>query len=288
MSTALERLPADADAAEVARAIDTDGGVIVDEVMHADARARLAAELEPYIREGRAGTNDFAGRSTVRIGALIARSAVSRELAIHPIVNGACRTVLAPYCDGYQLHFSQAVSIGPGEGAQALHRDRAVWGEHVPRSIETQLSTIWAVTDFSEENGATRIVPGSHRWEDDREPEPDEVVAAEMRAGSVLIYNGSVLHGGGANRSQANRLGVLLHYTLNWLRQEENQYLSCPPEIARDFSPELRSLLGYSQGGFVLGFYSPPDAPGSSPELVPPEHLFGEKPIGWARIRDEG
>ncbi len=96
-----------------------------------------------------------------------------------------------------------------------------------------------------------------------------------MSAGSVLFYNGSVLHGGGTNSTQStNRIAVLLHYTLSWLRQEENQYLSCPPEVAKDLSPELRSLMGYTQGGPVLGFYSTPGAPGEGVELAAPENLF--------------
>ena len=108
---------------------------------------------------------------------------------------------------------------------------------------------------------------------------PDEIVPAEMSAGSVLLYTGTVLHGGGANDSESDRLGALIHYTLNWLRQEENQYLSCPPHLAKDFSPELRKLIGYSKGGYVLGFYSDPSAPGEPGfEQASPERLFSERP----------
>lgn len=208
----------------------------------------------------------------------MARSAACRDLALHPLINQACAAFLNPYCDGYQLHFTQAVSIGPGEKDQILHRDRGVWGGYLSRKIETQFSTIWAGTDFTHANGATRIVPGSHKWAADREPTPEEITSAEMKAGSVLIYTGSVLHGGGENLTDANRVGVLLHYALNWLRQEENQYLSCPPEIARNLSPELRALMGYTKGGYVLGFYSSPTGPGEDGvELGAPELLFGEK-----------
>ena len=210
------------------------------------------------------------------------RSPACRDLALDQLVNSVCSDYLAPYCDGYQMHFTQAVSIGPGEGGQDLHRDRAVWGRYVPRTIETQLSTIWAITDFTEENGATRIVPGSHHWARGRKPEAKDVCAAEMNAGSVLIYNGSVIHGGGSNQTDDARLGVLLHYTLNWLRQEENQYLSCPPELAKGLSPELRALMGYTQGGYVLGFYSDPTGPGDGKELAPPENLFGDNPGNFA------
>lgn len=283
----IEHLSSTARTEQIVEILERDGGVILDRVVDSDALIQLQEELRPYLSAGRKGSNDFAGRQTIRIGALIARSTIARDLALATAVNEVCKAYLGPFCDGHQLHFSQAVSIGPGEGCQPLHRDRMVWGKHVPRSIETQLSTIWAATDFTKENGATQIVPGSHKWESGREPEPSEIAAAEMPAGSVLIYNGSVLHGGGQNQSEDNRLGVLLHYTLNWLRQEENQYLSCPPDIAKTLSPELRSLIGYSQGGFVLGFYSPPGGPGESLELVPPEYMFKERPNGFGRISDQ-
>ncbi|MFQ5558817.1 MAG: phytanoyl-CoA dioxygenase family protein [Acidimicrobiales bacterium] len=112
-------------------------------------------------------------------------------------------------------------------------------------------------------------------WQDERQAEPHQIASAEMRAGSVLVYNGSVLHGGGRNITEdRHRLGVLLHYTLGWLRQEENQYLSCPPEIARDLDPELRALIGYTRGGHFLGFYSPPVGPGEGREQISPGRLF--------------
>jgi len=260
---------------EITAQLDEDAAVIVDDVVSADDLAALRAELAPYLGSVSNGRNDFAGFETKRIGALVARSEICRDLVLDPIVDEICKTVLGRHADGHQLHFTQAVSIGPGESAQTMHRDRGVWGGYVPRRIETQLSTIWAVNDFTRDNGATLLVPGSQHWDKDREPEAHEIVAAEMSAGSLLIYTGTVLHAGGTNVSDANRLGVLLHYTLNWLRQEENQYLSCPPEIAKDLSPELRALMGYSQGGTVLGFYSAPVGPGLGPELASPERLFG-------------
>ena len=149
-------------------------------------------------------------------------------------------------------------------------------GGYIPRKIETQFSTVWAINDFTKENGATQLVPGSHKWDKNRQPEIDEIAYAEMKAGSVFIYTGSVLHGGGANSTDESRLGVFLHYAPSWLRQEENQYLSCPPEVAEKFSPELRSLIGYSKGGYVLGFFSDPNDKEGKLESVSPEKIFGE------------
>ncbi|MCE7997448.1 MAG: mitomycin antibiotic biosynthesis protein [Rhodobiaceae bacterium] len=267
-------LPATASTEEICACLDRDAALIVEDVLSSDQLTRLQAELAPYLGTTAKGKNEFAGHETKRVGALMARVPASRDLALHPVVNAVCSDYLGRHADGYQLHFTQAVSIGPGETAQELHRDRGVWGGHIPRRIETQLSTIWAASAFTKENGATQLVPGSHTWDKDRTPEPHEIVSAEMKPGSVLIYSGTVIHGGGENTSDSNRLGVLLHYTLNWLRQEENQYLSCPPDVAKDLSPELRALLGYSRGGPVLGFFSTPGAPGEGVELAAPEKLF--------------
>jgi len=176
-----------------------------------------------------------------------------------------------------QLHFTSAVSIGPGETKQVLHRDRGIWGGYLPRQVEPLMSTIWAVTKFTKENGATQLVPGSHKWDKERKPDDTEIAYAEMNSGSVLLYTGSILHGGGANKTASEiRTGVFLHYALNWLRQEENQYLSCPPSIAKELSTELRSLIGYSKGGYVLGFYSDPYDDEAKFESVSPENMFSK------------
>lgn len=285
----LRYVSADASADEITDAITREGAVVVEGLLTDESVRRVRNELAPYLAAARRGVDEFGGFSTKRIGALIARSPACRGLALDPYILAACDQVLEPYCDGYQLHFTQAVQIGPGQGAQPLHRDRGVWGKYLNRSVETQFSTIWAIDDFRMDNGATQVVPGSHLWDASREPGSEEVAAATMRAGSVLLYNGSVLHGGGANRSESDRLGVLLHYCPSWLRQEENQYLSCPPEIARTLSPELRALMGYAKGGYVLGFFSPPVGPGEGPELVTPAVLFedDDRPIAPAKSAAE-
>ncbi|MEE2682515.1 MAG: phytanoyl-CoA dioxygenase family protein [Actinomycetota bacterium] len=260
---------------ELLAILDRDGGVIIEGILNDEALDEVRSDLFPYLDASATGTNDFWGFETKRVGALMARSPKCRELALHPLINSLCGEYLNPYSDGYQLHFTQAISIGPDEDPQVLHRDRGVWGGYLNRSIETQFSTIWAISDFTSTNGATQIVPGSHKWDKDRQPTENEIALATMPAGSIMIYNGSVLHGGGRNTtSNEYRLAVLLHYTLTWLRQEENQYLSCPPEIAKELSAELRALMGYTQGGPVLGFYSTPTGPGLGVEVAAPEKLF--------------
>ena len=261
--------------AEILNVLDDDAAVIIENVISKDTVETLKSELVPYLSKEVFGRDEFTGLSTKRVGALIARSNTCRDLALNPLVINVAKQYLEPFADGYQLHFTSAVSIGPSETKQVLHRDRGIWGGYLPRKIEPLMSTIWAVTEFTRDNGATQIVPGSHKWEKEREPDDTEIAYAEMNPGSVLLYTGTVLHGGGANKTASEiRTGVFLHYALNWLRQEENQYLSCPPEIAKELSPELRSLIGYAKGGYVLGFYSDPYDEEAKFESVSPENMF--------------
>jgi len=134
-----------------------------------------------------------------------------------------------------------------------LHRDTMLYpfGHPCPTIL---MATMWAIRDFTAANGGTCLAPGSHLWEPDREPFEDEVVSAEMPAGSVLIYLGGIWHGGGENRSNSIRTGLTIQYSAGWLRQEENQYLANPPEVARGYPEELQRLIGYDFGGPFLGF----------------------------------
>ena len=256
--------------------LDEDAGLIIDNFLSDQNLESIKNDLKPYLNVTRNGQDEFTGFETKRVGALMARSKTCQDLALDPLINQMADSFLGPHCESYQLHFTSAIQIGPGESSQILHRDRGVWGGYIPRKIETQFSTVWAINDFTKENGATQVVPGSHKWHKDREPLPEEIAYAEMKAGSVFIYTGSVLHGGGTNVTEQPRLGVFLHYAPSWLRQEENQYLSCPPEVAKGFSPELRSLIGYSKGGYVLGFFTDPEDKEGRLESVSPEKIFGE------------
>ena len=261
---------------EILSILEEDAGLIIDNYLSKENVDLIKDDLRPYLEVTRHGQDEFTGFETKRVGALMARSKTCQDLALDPLINNMVDNFLEPHCENYQLHFTSAIQIGPGESSQILHRDRGLWGGYIPRRIETQFSTVWAITDFTKENGATQVVPGSHKWDKNRQPLPEEIAYAEMEAGSVFIYTGSVLHGGGTNTTEESRLGVFLHYAPGWLRQEENQYLSCPPEIAKTFSPELRSLIGYSKGGYVLGFFSDPTDEEGKLESVSPEKLFGE------------
>jgi ectoine hydroxylase-related dioxygenase (phytanoyl-CoA dioxygenase family) len=171
-------------------------------------------------------------------------------------VLGTLDEVLGDHTTNYQLHLTQVIDIGPGEPAQLVHRDQWAFDFFpFPKGYEVECHTMWAMSDFTDENGATRVIPGSHRWEDKLRPDPSETVGAAMPKGSVFIYVGSVYHGGGANRSDAHRLGINVGYTLAWLRQEENQYLACPPDVARELPVELAKLVGYSRAAYALGYF---------------------------------
>src|SRR5579871_2047024 len=277
----LVHLPADAAPEAIAELLDRDGALILDDVLAREEVDTVAAEIAPYIEATAGGRDQFSGPKTTRTGALVARSPACRELVMHPAILAACDAFLKRACDRYLLHLTQAIRIRPGQPAQALHRDRLAWGGFLPMSIEPQLNTIWAITDFTQENGATQVVPGSPSWPESRRAQPQEVGYAEMRRGSVLIYSGSVIHGGGENRSDGDRIGLNLTYCLGWLRQEENQYLSCPPAIARTLDKPLQALLGYTMGSYALGYYSPPLPAGVGPETVSPSFALGDEALGW-------
>lgn len=266
----LETLAPDAPAEEINRVLVRDGALIICDLVDPATMDAFWAEAEPYVLATQPGRDAFTGVKTTRTGALVARSETFRDLMMNPVIQAQCEAVLKPNCDIWQLHLGQVIRIMPGQVEQSIHRDRWAWGTYL-KGIEPQLNTIWAVTDFTQANGATQVVPGSVDWPDDRRATPEEIGYAEMSKGSVLVYTGTVFHGGGANRTQADRVGLNLTYTLGWLRQEENQYLSCPPEIARTLSPEQQAMIGYAMGSYALGYYTPPLPPGQGPEVVPPQ-----------------
>lgn len=251
---ALQHLPPSAQPEDIAKALADDGAVIVDDVASTALLDRFDAEIAPYVEATTPGPDDFSGHNTRRTGALIARSPAAREMVMHSLVLGTCKQVLG-HASSFQLHLTQVISIGPGEPAQPVHRDQWAYDFFTfPPGYEVQCNTIWALTDFTEENGATRVVPGSNHLEDKLRLTQEDTVPAEMRRGSILFYTGAVYHGGGANRSDAVRTGVNITYNLSWLRQEENQYLAVPLEQARELDVDLLRLMGYQRGAYALGY----------------------------------
>jgi len=250
----IEHLSASSTPAEVCAVLARDGAVVVDGLVPPATMDRARDELAPWLDATPLGPDDFTGRRTRRTGGLVARSTTCRELVMHPLVLDTTRGLLEG-ATSFQLHLTQVIAIGPGEPAQAIHRDQWAFDFFpFPRGYEVQCNTIWAMSDFTAENGATRVVPGSNRLDDGLAFKEADTVPAEMTKGSVLIYTGAVYHGGGANRSSGTRYGVNITYNRSWLRQEENQYLAVPLDVARTLPEDLLRLIGYARGAYALGY----------------------------------
>ena len=250
----LTHLPPSASGAEIAAVMRRDGGVIVDDLATGAQLDAFFAEMRPWTDATGVGQDDFTGRATRRTGGLLARAATARELVMHPTALATCDDFLG-HVTSYQLHLTQIIDIGPGSVAQQIHRDQWAFDFFpFPAGYEVQCNTIWAGDDFTEANGATRVVIGSNSAPDGRQYDIEESVPAEMGRGSVLFYSGSVYHGGGPNTTDAHRRAINITYNVSFLRQEENQYLSVPLAVAATFPEPLQRLMGYRMGAYALGY----------------------------------
>lgn len=238
---------------EVISTLLRDGAVILRGLASASVMDRIVDETAPWFARAPVGQDDFRGYRTRRVGALVARAPSIRDLILDPLVLSVAEGLLLRHCARIQLTYTQAIRLGPGETAQPLHRDDEVYSLPPPEGVEWALIGMWAVSDFTARNGATHVVPGSHRWPRDRVARPEDVGQAIMSKGSLLLHLGSVLHAGGANGGDADRFGLSINYALGWLRQTENQVLAVPPDLARTLPPRLQDLLGYSVHGRILG-----------------------------------
>jgi len=264
----LRRLPPGRPIDGVTGALEADGAVNVEHVLDPDLLRRFNAEVEPLLADAspsRAYINPFIGRFYGdRVRQVVGMAAKSRifaeEVLCHSFYDELGSAVLGPYCANVQLNVAQVMDRGPGAEQQPLHRDEDVW-IHLPRPHpEVQLASVIALVDFRADNGATVVAPGSHRWARDRRSETSELVAAEMKAGSAIVYLGSTIHGGGANTTPDEyRRGMHMSFCVGWLRPEENHYLSTPLDVARTLPPRTLELLGYrahdaiGSGGGYLG-----------------------------------
>ncbi|HAP75057.1 MAG TPA: phytanoyl-CoA dioxygenase [Acidimicrobiaceae bacterium] len=278
-TASIPRCSADCTAEEVASLLRDHGAVIVERLVGDDICDRLAAELEPWIDVTPTGADAFSGHNTRRTGGLLTKAPTSIDMVAHPLVLDVVDQVLWPKKTAFQLHLTQSIAIGPDSPAQMLHRDHWCFDFFpFPRDVDVEVSTIWALTDFTEENGATRVVPDSHRTSDDVRYAPDDSLPAAMPRGSVVLYLGSTVHGGGANRTDRTRIAINVDYVLGWLRQEENQYLTYSLDEVRAMPERVQRLLGYEPGAYALGYVdggrSPMtlltgEAPGSHQSFVP-------------------
>ena len=248
-------LPRTAPTDEILQSLARDGCVILEKLACAATMDAVTADLSQDIANTPTGAGEFVGHKTTRTHTVLVNSAAAGRLALHPTIVALNDAVLGPYCARYQLSSAAAIAIGPGETMQELHRDDLVYPLAHPSERQSVVTVIWALNDFSAANGATLVVPGSHRWDDERKPTLAEAVPAEMPRGSAVYILGSTYHAGGANRAGDARIGLLYGYCLGWLRQEQNQYLAVPPEIARTLPEALQRLIGYAVHEPFLGWH---------------------------------
>jgi ectoine hydroxylase-related dioxygenase (phytanoyl-CoA dioxygenase family) len=276
MAAAITRFDATADADDMLAALDRDGVVIVEGLLGADVVQRVNEDVEAAVAN--ADPNEalfnpvmsaFHGAATKQVSGVPGLSrAFATDVMCNPVLLALCDRVLLPSCARYQLNIGHLLQRGPGAEEQWLHRDELVWSDVPQPHPELQLASVIAFVDFTRDNGATRVVPGSHRWPDRERPAaeqlqmvvaPEQLAYAEMPAGSAVVYTGGTIHAGGANVTDIPRRGAHLSYCLGWLRTEENNYLSIPPACAATLPRLAQELLGYavhdsiSRGGGYLG-----------------------------------
>lgn len=269
---ALRHVPATSSTEEVVELLRTEGYVIVDNLASAETMDAIHEEMHPYIEETSYGRDNYLGKKTKRTGALIARSPASHQLIQHPLVLGACGGLLHK-ASRFQLQLTQIISVHPDSPAQKLHQDETIWDFFpFPLDYHPQCNVLWAMSDYTEENGATRVVPNSQDQKG-RSFAIEESLPAEMERGSALLYTGKVFHGAGENRTDGVRRALNVTYAAGWLRQEENQYLTTPIEVARTLPDDLLKLMGYQMGCLGMGYvgnFEDPLVTVRDPATVPP------------------
>jgi len=234
-------------------ALRREGAAVVTSVVNNDIVDACNAELRTeFDARGQHQENDFNGYRTLRASSVLGYAPTTAELIGHPLVLAVADAVLRPHCLAYRIGSTTAIEILPGEADQVLHRDDSIYPVCLP-GMEFQIGVMWALNEFTHDNGATRVVLGSHLVAEGDTPDLNNPAQAAMSKGSALFYMGSLWHGGGANRSAAPRSGLINTYALGWLRQEVNQYLAVPPCIAERYDETTRRLLGYTQHGETLG-----------------------------------
>lgn len=260
-------------------ALDAAGCCVIERLVDADVMEAISAELEPFRQGASVGASDFEGHQTRRIGSPLPRSATFRSIAMHPIIMAAGDHVLG-HATSWRYSAAEFIEIGPGETPQPIHRDQWKY-DMVDFPFEVELNGMWAITDFTVANGATRVAPGSNQAGNRKRPPVEDLVPAEMACGSLLLYTGATYHGGGPNTTDSWRSGLSLQHGVSWLTQSTNQFLECPPAMVRDWPDELARFIGYAKSGNGLGYWGDSEDPLSA---VHPDREFAR---GWATVRSD-
>ncbi|MCW4355199.1 phytanoyl-CoA dioxygenase family protein [Hoyosella sp. YIM 151337] len=254
----LRRLPATASVADIRSVVDADGGIVIEGLLTADQVARFNADIDDDLAALAPGgthtdeiAKEFHGANTKRLTNLVSRSAVFREEIIdNNLVHKLCDDIFHPESGTYWMTTAQVIEIGPGNHAQMLHRDLENWFPFVgmgPAGPEVILNFLIALTDFTEENGATRVIPGSNHWPDfEDRGNPAQTVPAVMKAGDALFFSGKTVHGGGANvTTDEYRRAVGFAFNPGYLVGEEAYPFLVDRSVVETLSPRVQGLLGF-------------------------------------------
>lgn len=266
--TQLTRLSCSSSAEDVIAVLERDGGVIIEDFLASGTLAGLKSDLIPRMQGQSTGRDTFSGDKTRRMGALFAHTRHVADVVTHPLYLQAARHILSKpvlswagdtryeTAPDVRIGVTQAIQIGPGQGAQPLHRDDTVFlWRHPTYGREARVQIMLALSDFTAENGGTLVIPGSHAWDDERQPLISEAIPTEMAAGSALIFLGSTYHAGGRNQTRGElRTGVTIALDAANLRQEENMYLALPAAVVAGYPEEIQRLLGWSAGVNNMGW----------------------------------
>ena len=247
----IQHLPNTATVEETAAVIGEHGHVIIDELISGEVVDQILSDMQPYIDTTPFSESEWFGNGSQRIGNLIARSPTGRQLVTNSLVLGAVSSILS-HASVVQLGATEMISLRPGCAAQYIHQDELTFDSFpFPDDYVVSCNTLWALTDFTDENGATRVVPGSHA-RPRAEYRLEDTLPAVMKRGSVMIFTSKLWHAGGSNQTSEVRRAQAINYCVGWVRQEENQFLACPQDIARTLPDDLLRLMGY-QIGFGYG-----------------------------------
>ena len=245
--------------ATMTSALKDDGAIIIAHLLDEEVIDRFNGDLrDQFDSQGHLFQCYFNGYKTLRVGAVTKHSSEFPTLLAHPRILEIADVILKPHCEVCQIGSTTAIEILPGEVAQVLHADDTCYPSHL-LPFEVQVSVLWALDDFTEDNGATRVVMRQDRPDDEADYDKAPTHKAVMPKGSVVIYLGSTVHGGGANNSDKPRKALVNTYCLGWLRQEENQYLALTHEEVSALPESVQRLLGYQAHGPNLGVW--PDDP---------------------------